>query len=39
MVKNKHSFFAIMIALIGTFDIMFFKGFLSHELAVRDMGE
>jgi MFS family permease len=32
MITNKHSFFAIMIALIGTFDIMFFKGFLSVDL-------
>ena len=39
MLKNRHSFFAIMIALIGTFDIMFFKGFLSIELVERDFGE
>jgi hypothetical protein len=39
MIKNKHSFFAIMIALIGTFDIMFFKGFLSVELVDRGFGE
>ena len=32
MFTNRHSFFAIMIALIGTFDIMFFKGFLAEEL-------
>jgi len=32
MFTNRHSFFAIMIALIGTFDIMFFKGFLADEL-------
>lgn len=39
MFTNRHSFFAIMIALIGTFDIMFFKGFLSAELEDKDFGE
>lgn len=38
MFCNRHSFFAIMIALIGTFDIMFFKGFLSSELEDKDYG-
>jgi MFS family permease len=39
MITNRHTFFAIMIALIGTFDIMFFKGFLSAELVEKDYGE
>ena len=39
MFTNRHSFFAIMIAFIGTFDIMFFKGFLSLELEDLDMEE
>jgi MFS family permease len=37
MLTNRHSFFAIMIAFIGTFDQMFFKGFLSLELEELDM--
>lgn len=39
MFTNRHSFFAIMIALIGTFDIMFFKGFLSFELEEKGFGK
>ena len=39
MFTNRHSFFAIMIALIGTFDIMFFKEFLATELDKKDFGE
>lgn len=38
MFTNKHSFFAILVALVGTFDIMYFKGFLSLELEERDYG-
>ena len=37
MLTNRHSFFAIMIAFVGTFDQMFFKGFLSLELEELDM--
>ena len=39
MIKNRHSFFAILIALVGTFDIMFFKGFLSEEMGNFDWSE
>jgi MFS family permease len=39
MFTNRHSFFAVLIALVGTFDIMFFKGFLALELEEKGFGE
>jgi hypothetical protein len=32
---NKHAFFALLMCLVGTFDVTFYEGFISENLVAK----
>jgi hypothetical protein len=39
VLSNKHSFFALFMCLIGTFDVTFYEGFISINLRTKGVDE
>jgi hypothetical protein len=36
---NKHAFFALLMCLVGTFDVTFYEGFISENLVAKKVEE